>query len=55
MPTISLYRLSTPLGSIDAKPKRGTNMRGARRQFDYGAIAGALILAGLLAVIIMWS
>ena len=54
MPTISLYRLAAPLGSINATPKRGDSMRRTQRQFDYGAIAGALILAGLLLVII-WS
>ena len=54
MPTVAQYRLNGQLGLMKAKPRRGTNMRATRRQFDYGAIAGALILAGLLAFI-MWS
>jgi hypothetical protein len=53
MPTLSLYRLAAPLGSIKVKPNRD-GMRRTRHQFDYGAVAGALILVGLLLVII-WS
>jgi hypothetical protein len=50
MPTISLYRLSAPLGSI----KKGDSVRRTRHQLDYGAIVGALVLAGLL-IAIMWN
>jgi len=50
MPTISLYRLTAPVGSI----KKGDGTRRTRRQIDYGAIVGALILAGLL-VAIIWN
>jgi len=50
MPTISLYRLTAPVGSI----KKGDSTRRTRRQIDYGAIVGALILAGLL-VAIIWN
>ena len=54
MPTISLYRLTAPLGSINAKPKKEDSMRRTRHQFDYGAIVGALVLAGLL-IAILWN
>jgi hypothetical protein len=50
MATISLYRLTAPVGSI----KNGDSTRRARRQIDLGAIVGALILAGLL-VAIIWN
>ena len=50
MPTITLYRLTAPVGSI----KNGDSTRRARRQIDLGAIVGALILAGLL-VAIIWN
>ena len=49
MPTISLYRLTAPVGSI----KKGDSVRRIR-QLDYGAIVGALVLAGLL-VTILWN
>ena len=52
IPTIGLYRLVDPLGVIEGKQGRG-NMRDRLRP-DYGMIAGALVLVGLLALII-WS
>jgi len=50
MPTISLYRLNAPLGSM----KKGDSMRRIRHQLDYGVIVGALLLAGLL-IAIIWN
>ena len=53
IPTIGLYRLADPLGIIEGEQGRG-NMRLYRVRFDYGMIAGAFIIAGLLALIV-WN
>ena len=50
MPTISLYRLTAPVGSI----KNGDSTRRPRRQIDYGVIVGAVVLVGLL-IAIIWN
>jgi hypothetical protein len=50
MPTILLYRKTAPFGSM----KKADSMRRIRHQLDYGAIVGALVLAGLL-IAIIWN